>query len=233
MRFWTVWFLVIFSKECMSSQRECSLQAYITRKIDSLGFHRNIYYNVSLKTSCKIDQCKLCIQEILPSGMFVNTDQLRDLSRTKKLLASVDGHVDIESPSSISSRLLVRILGNLNEVTEQQFMGSSILPVHTRYQNPQPGGGFKTVNINKPELYIHCPEEYSQVKEEVFLTPCAGDNNMPLPFSKVAYSISTDDAVLKIDVPVGNSDSLLIVQMVTVFVTIIGSVYITGVILKV
>lgn len=149
------------------------------------------------------------------------------------MLASVDGNVDIESPSSTSSQLIVRILSNLKKITEQQFIGTIILPVHTRYQNPQPGGGFKVVNINKPELYIHCPGEYSQVKGEVFLTPCAGDSVMPLPFSKVAYSISNDDALLKIDVPVGNSDSLLLVQMVTVFVTIIGSVYITGVILKV
>ncbi|XP_014271099.1 phosphatidylinositol-glycan biosynthesis class X protein [Halyomorpha halys] len=233
MRFWTVWFLALFSEECMSSPPECSLQAYMNRKIDSLGFHRNIYYNISLETSCEIDQCKLCIQEMLPSGTFVNTDQLRDLSRTQKLLASVDGNVDIESPASISSQLIVRILSNLNVLKEQQFIGTSILPVHTRYQDPQAGGGFKTVNIHKPELYIYCPGEYSQVKGEVFLTPCAGDNNTPLPFSKVAYSISGDDAVLKIDVPVGNSDNLLLVQMVTVFVTIIGSVYITGVILKV
>ena len=59
-----------------------------------------------------------------------------------QLAASVDGNVDVESPANISPQLIVRILSELT-VADQLFEGKATLPVHSRYHNSQPGGGFR------------------------------------------------------------------------------------------
>ena len=52
-------------------------------------------------TSILPESCRLVIEETLPRGMYVDPDQLRDLSEMGKLKTYVPGRPTLDSPMKI------------------------------------------------------------------------------------------------------------------------------------
>lgn len=224
---------LVLAQFTLGSELNCTSETEISRQIDNIGFHRNVYYNITLRTDCTVSNCKLCIQETIPPGLFVNKDQLNDLLRLDRLSATVDGDVDIEAPERESPYLIVKIYNELNSVGTNTFIANATLPVHLRYHDPQPGGGFRKFTLGQPEVYIHCTDVFLYHTEGTYLTPCAGNTKEPLPYRKIQYKMSGKDSKLVLEVPVGDTEIRGIVYAGTYGVAIAGSLYLAGVLYKI
>lgn len=224
---------LLLTKSSQALENYCSYHAEVNRKIDSIGFHRNVYYNFTLNTNCTVNSCKLCLQETIPPGLFVNKDQLTDLLRLERLSATVDGEVDIEAPARDSPTLILRLFKDLSLSATNTLIGNATVPVHLRYHEPQPGGGFRKFTFGQPDVYIYCAGIPLYHSEGVFLTQCAGNDKDPLPYRKINTYMSDGDTNLVVEVPVGDSDITDIVYAGTYGVAIAGSLYLAGVLIKI
>merc|ERR1719192_649271 len=68
------------------------------RRIFNQGFHKELSTEIELMwtTSVLPESCRLVVEETLPRGMYVDPDQLRDLSEFTGLRTFVAANVDAE-----------------------------------------------------------------------------------------------------------------------------------------
>ena len=88
----------------------------VMRKIFNRGFHKQLSTEIELMwtTSILPESCRLLIEETLPRGMFVDPDQLRDLSEMGILNTYVPPYIDVEAPEFESESFRVMVFRNLD-----------------------------------------------------------------------------------------------------------------------
>ena len=86
-------------------------------------------------TSILPESCRLVIEETLPRGMYVDPDQLQDLSAMGILNTYVPARIDVEAPEFESESFRVIVFRNL-KIQENLRVTSVELPVHLRYHKP-------------------------------------------------------------------------------------------------
>ena len=88
----------------------------VMRRIFNLGFHKQLSTQVELMwtTSILPESCRLVIEETLPRGMYVDPDQLRDLSEMGILKTYVPARIDVEAPEFESESFRVMVFRNLD-----------------------------------------------------------------------------------------------------------------------
>lgn len=225
-----MWYLIFLALlfDISACQKCLRPDALITQTIENEGFHRDIKYliefssnNVNILFSA---HCKVALRQDIPLGLFVNPDQIADLVRVKKLLAYIDGNVNVETPMHHSEQHSTYIY-SINDTFSRISLE---LPIHLRYQRAQITGGFGKVELPKPSLLVHCPEGAilcgSSQKVEA---PCDYTGAKSCMWSNVSYKAITND--IEMMVPVGDLDHYPIVSIVTFLVACAGCIYILSV----
>lgn len=168
----------------------------------------------------------LLIQDI-PSSVYVDTDQLFTLKKLKKLKTFVDSFVDVEQPTSKSSPFKVYIFDRLKKNL------NVTLPVHFRYHEPS-DKKYNRVEIDSPKVFVsNC-----HIKGKVLQLPCVNsssidDLNEISSISTCSWSeIDVAQITLSFLIPVGNISSYFYVMPVTIFLSWIGCLFLTYVIIK-
>ncbi len=103
------------------------------RRIYNPGFHKDLSteIEVMLTTTLLPDRCRLVVEETLPKGMYVDPDQLRDLSEFTGMRAYTSARVDVEKPEMDSQAFRLYIFKEL-AVKENLRLANIELPVHLR-----------------------------------------------------------------------------------------------------
>ena len=131
----------IHSSAHSNAGKQCSffdgIYTSVMRKIFNRGFHKQLSTEIELMwtTSILPESCRLLIEETLPRGMYVDPDQLRDLSEMGILNTYVPTCIDVEAPEFESESFRVMVFRNL-DTRENPGITSVELPVHLRYHKP-------------------------------------------------------------------------------------------------
>ncbi|KAI4456290.1 phosphatidylinositol-glycan biosynthesis class x protein [Holotrichia oblita] len=165
------------------------LNISLIRTIDRSGFHNKIKWMVEFLPSdleeLKRAEAKFALYIKIPSGMYVNPDEIDDLSRLAEYSVYIDGKVNVEAPENEAKPhdvfiFLPELYGDKVEI---------ILPVHLRYQLAKIGGGFGKVHLSKPSLLMLTPRksfktcgDHLQIK-----APCNADNLTKCYWSNISY----------------------------------------------
>lgn len=168
----------------------------------------------------------LLVQDI-PSSVYVDTDQLYNLKRLKKLKTFVDSFVDVEQPTSKSSPFKVYIFERLKKSL------NVTLPVHFRYHSPS-DKKYNRVEIDSPKVFVsNC-----HIKGKLHQLPCVNSSNIN-EISEIASlsncpwsEVDVAQITLSFLIPVGNINSYYYVMPVTIFLSWIGCLFLTYVIIK-
>lgn len=203
----------------------CEIHATIIRRIENEGFHRDIHSLVEIVTgsSTPWGDCMMILEESMPSGLYVNPDQLADLRRFGHVQACPIGIVDVEAPQKDSVPHSVHVYSSLNR-TENLLSASLTLPFHVRYHSPIPHGGYSTVQLGAPSLLLHCENDLQCVHGKRVHAPCGPCSRELCQWVSLVYK--TNSPTISLHVPVGNSSHYALVIIVTLLVTCGGCIYI-------
>ncbi|XP_075220575.1 phosphatidylinositol glycan anchor biosynthesis class X isoform X2 [Lycorma delicatula] len=153
-----------------SSKRDC--QVFMHCEIENDSFHRLLVISVEIhKTNISwfYDLCSLAIHQTLPSGAYVDPEQLNELSHLGKVSNSVyylnNTVVDVEASeeSSVPINVIIYNSDTLNNVKVSSSTNTNILqykfilPIHLRYHAPNFSGGYRNVLIPYPKVLLRCP----------------------------------------------------------------------------
>ncbi|XP_014249206.1 phosphatidylinositol-glycan biosynthesis class X protein-like [Cimex lectularius] len=213
-----------------SEIEECNFVLTVSRNINKLGFHRDLSYSFELITNGVWEECRLCIEEQIPKGLFVNINQIEDLERFGKISALVNATDNIEKPEDESEPQNVKLYTNLTR-TFNILTSSVNLPFHFRYHEAQPNGGFKKAVIGPPSVFMTCLLSPTFCRSNNFVElPCSSEVQQTCSFQPMNYHINLE--YLEIDIPVGDTNHYNLVLFFTLFVTSSGAIYVLTVIVN-
>lgn len=217
--------IVFFILPVVQCKEVCEIHATIIRRIENEGFHRDIHSLVEIVTgySTPWGDCMVILEESMPSGLYINPDQLSDLRHFGQVQACPVGMVDIEAPEKDSLPHSVHVYSSLNR-TENLLSASLTLPFHIRYHSPIPHGGYSTVRLGAPSLLLNCQNGMQCVQGKRIHAPCRPCSRELCQWVNLAYK--TNSPSISLPVPVGNSSHHVLVIIVTLLVTCAGCFYI-------
>ncbi|XP_023013421.2 phosphatidylinositol-glycan biosynthesis class X protein [Leptinotarsa decemlineata] len=211
--------------ECES---EClNLEISIIRKVEHEGFHRNVLWLIEspltkdLKTLLVDSKCTFVLRQDIPNGMFVNPDEIAELSRKGKLVSYIDGSVDIEAPAHEAKSHILYIYLSSTGIEKT----SIAIPIHLRYQRSQISGRYAKVMMLKPSLLSWCPGSLNKVcgKGLKVEAPCDNSGKNVCIWKNLTYQALFDEVELY--VPVGDLDDYPLVSILTLLLGCAGCIY--------
>lgn len=168
--------------------------------------------------------CDVLLIQDIPSSVYVDTDQLSNLNRLNKLKTFVDSFVDVEQPTTKSDSFKVYIYEKLRKNL------NITLPVHFRYHAPS-DKKYNRVEIDSPKVFIsNC-----HMKGRTLELPCINSSDIGeiQPIATCTWTeIDVAQITLSFLIPVGNINSYYYVMPVTIFLSWIGCLFLTYVIIK-
>lgn len=212
-----------------TSAQDClSIQASLSQKVENEGFHRKIRWLLEVthpkNEDLKNNKCSFVLHLEVPSGAFVNPDQLASLNRKHILYSFLNDSVDVELAEHEAGKHNVFAflqVENFERVTLE-------LPIHLRYQRAQIGGGFGKVILPKPSLLVRCSQKIRKLcQQNNFLGPCDYKAATPCRWKNITYTPLFENAELL--VPLGNLDDYPIVSIVSLLIGCVGCIYILSV----
>lgn len=151
-----------------------------------------------LTTSSLPPRCKLLVEETIPRGMYVDLDQLRDISEAGGLQSFVPTKVDIEKPEFESESFRVFIFRQL-DIQENLRVTSVKLPIHMRYHRPgrisesKPSSSAPSaiVKLQNPRLLLSCEgdEVANYCPEKVVTSYCDGSGTEKCEYLQIPYEV--------------------------------------------
>ncbi|XP_063696844.1 uncharacterized protein LOC134827902 [Culicoides brevitarsis] len=202
--------------------------------VKNAGFHRELQYRLGF-AGFNRQPCEFILVQNLPAAIFVNTDQLNDLKRLKKIETYVPVYMDVEIPAIKSFHFQMYIFGDVRKAVNIS------LPIHFRYQQPT-DMKFVRVEIHSPELYVRCESQEAQKStksvEEEF--PCRDSSNIT-DYDKIKeidvclwkpLEFINEPTTLSVLIPAGNIYSYKFVLPITIVISWLGCFYIIYIVLK-
>ncbi|GBP36647.1 Phosphatidylinositol-glycan biosynthesis class X protein [Eumeta japonica] len=194
------------------------------------GFHRNITYEILFQDNTQIENwlysCIIGLDQPIPSGVYVNPDELGDLRRTNRMNAFPKNKVNVELVAAQASSSSVYVIGKVIENKLHLW-----IPIHARYHHAIVGGGMVRNEISPPKLYIRCIDDRLSMCKDVPVPDgslfCSNDKEN-CDWLQMPYNLLTKSIVW--EVPVGNLDHYYIAAVGTTMVIIVGSLYILKII---
>lgn len=209
----------------------------VMRRIFNPGIHKQLLTEVEimLTTTLLPDKCQLLVEETIPRGAYVDTDELRDLRTKTGLRSFVPARVDIEKPEFESEAYRVFLFREL--VMRENLRVTTVqVPLHMRYHRPAlapaptvPGTSGEhptaTVKIQNPRLLLSCQgEDLSEsCPGRVVTAVCDESGRTKCDWINLPYKINV--ASVEVSVPVGNSEHAPLVVGVTTLVTCGAAIY--------
>ncbi|KAI4488683.1 hypothetical protein M0802_011391 [Mischocyttarus mexicanus] len=208
-----IYILILFQYVSVSGE----ISAHVGLHVEGSGFHRNFTYHIEVDNLIGMD-CHVSLHFILPSALYVNINELAELSRTNKITVCSVGETDtelfMESANSQNVTLCSRIDDGLCIMS---------LPIHQRYQYPKENGDYVNVILKKPSLLLGCKQRIREYRiSKINLCPlCAGTmvkwRELPYANNEIDYAWT---------IPIGNLSFFSYITYITLTTTIIGTIFI-------
>uniref|UniRef100_A0A1Q3F3K8 Phosphatidylinositol-glycan biosynthesis class X protein n=2 Tax=Culex tarsalis TaxID=7177 RepID=A0A1Q3F3K8_CULTA len=213
------------------------LSAFLYMSVHHSGFHRDIHYNLKFGGVGRMS-CELLLIQPLPAAIYVDTDQLTNMKKFKKINSYVPLYVDVEKPASKSTPFSVY----LYETVRREV--NITMPIHFRYHDPSERK-FERIQIESPSLHLQCNRGLNGKSQplkgaETHRLPCASSAQI-FDYDKLdraehcdwqEVEFSNVPTVISVLIPVGNSASYRFVLPATILVSWIGSIYLIYIIVK-
>ncbi|XP_058452671.1 phosphatidylinositol-glycan biosynthesis class X protein isoform X2 [Malaya genurostris] len=211
------------------------LNSFLYMSIHNSGFHREIHYTLKFGGLGKLS-CELLLLQNLPSAVYVDTDQLTNMKKFKKINSYVPLYVDVENPTSKSSPFSIYIFENSRKEV------NITLPIHFRYHDPSEKK-FERIQIESPSLFVQCRGSNSRSSLKFKGTsrhPCSSSSQI-YDYDKLSQAEHCDwqelefsniPTIISVLIPVGNSTSYKFVLPATILISWIGSMYLIYIIIK-
>ncbi|XP_047503436.1 uncharacterized protein LOC125048674 [Pieris napi] len=200
----------------------CNFNIKLIQTLHNEGFHRNITYDIDYGAydgnKDFYEDCSVGLEQVLPAGLFASPDELEELRyKTRTIFKS---KVDVEISAELASPITVHLLGTVQ--SHKTFLS---LPVHARYHKSVAGGGYVSVDIPPPLLYINCgPKKFGKCSGESLVNSfCPKNLQYKCPWIQVPVG---GGAPLSWKIPRGNTQHHNLVWFGTVAVVCFGSLYI-------
>lgn len=213
---WTALIFLLYCGCCSTSQ----LPSF-ERQLLNNGFHRDLSTTVEIPLSLfshRNIQCYSICKEDLPSSIYVDTFQLKSISKHLGL-QFVAPTLDIEKPEyqpETFSIFPVLIYSSVY-VGPQSVLINVTLPIHLRYHLAMTD--YRQFKIWKPQILLRCTNNadfIGEVLREEEL-PCTSDDKTTCIWNVLKYQSKTD--FIPVMVPVGNNDHMILVVIGTLSVT--------------
>ncbi|KAK6947391.1 Glycosylphosphatidylinositol-mannosyltransferase I, PIG-X/PBN1 [Dillenia turbinata] len=173
----------LLTSSCKVLQNDVELQprlAILQRSLIGEGSHRRLVSSIRYSgQASSIPElpaylCRLIVVERLPFGVFADPFELQNLVHHKVFTeAAVFGDTNLELPSFLSNRTVVEIHMDLGCNSSGHVEGLEInivLPLHARYP-PLEDGGYSTVKLNEPDIFMNYKTEQKPHNWVCLLTP--------------------------------------------------------------
>ncbi|CAD5123531.1 DgyrCDS11870 [Dimorphilus gyrociliatus] len=158
---------ILNSMLILISKTVCS-EIDIRRWSEGTGFHRTLSYVIQVNGR----NCSVFIEQVLPSGAYIDNHELKRLG----INASVKGLVDIEAPEFSADFHTMEIYQKTSDY------GNLLLniPVHLRYHISTNGGKRVEIFLSQSNVHVECSKGRSwnrTVKSESFQIPTGNLND--------------------------------------------------------
>ena len=114
------------------------------------------------------ERCSLVVEETIPKGMYVDPDQLRDISEFTGLRTFVAANVDVEKPELESEVFRLFVFREL-EAQENLRVTRVEVPVHLRYHRPREPTDLERARHEQPMAIV-------KMQNPRLLLACDGEN---------------------------------------------------------
>jgi hypothetical protein len=186
------------------------------------------------------ETCNLHALYTLSKDVFVDKYQLTQLSQFQsggiKNLRGVWGETDLEDPSYKTKGWGSIVLVDIDQINSELTLE---LPLHLRYLEPLADGGYRHLNILRPEIFWACENTVEGIPHSQqtnpdftispFSPPARSVLHSLFPIDTVFYHlpnhITQENGVVSIDVPVANASQAQVVQNLTVLGILMGFTY--------
>ena len=135
------------------------VSAWLTRRLENEGFHRDLITSVQLPWSPVLSGCRLLLYERLPAGVYVDPYQLTRLHGNQH---RVLGPVDIEAMAHTAGWLDVLSWADLNFTEGEkpsQVTAEVTVPLHGRYHRADETERIASVYLESPRIFLGCDWE--------------------------------------------------------------------------
>lgn len=188
---------------------------------------RTLRYDARFQQPWSPKVCDFALEQTIPAGAYVDTDQLDDLMRAGRLRYFTHARPNVELMAHQAQSFVVYVYGDTD--TERTVE----LPVHFRYHLPSAHHRFAKVTIPPPRMHMDCStKDASRMPHSYYCwlpgeggIPCKDALDAACPWSRTGYSLHSDPIVVWL--PVGNSVIEPLVTFVTVLVAWVGCYYIS------
>ena len=187
----------------------------LSRSLSGSGFHLTLSHSVRLlaESAATCTAAAYHFLYFLPSGMYVDLDELRELrskARTRlRVLAYQD--IDVEQPAHLSRQHAIVLV----QPADAQGLDAQV-PIHLRYQRARAGGGHVIVELGSPYgVWLECQGESAElVKVEL------------------RYAEGGTGWKLVAAMPVGDLDDSTLVMWSAPVLSVMGAVWLAAMMLR-
>ncbi|KAJ7382591.1 hypothetical protein OS493_033948 [Desmophyllum pertusum] len=234
--FLTIIFIVVLSFEsCISRDKRSCGEVFVQRSQNKSGFHRDLVTNVewdilsSVGDHSNLLDCQLLLIEELPSGIFIDVDQIKNAVEFggPEVLSTETINVELLAHHASSHKIFVfpkiafdSRLGTIN--------ANITIPIHLRYHPAAEGTKFVSVSLSSPTIVGRCNGINSPAKQcgtTPFKAPCDATQLFScdwIPLNSVSKDQSQSNMPLVLRVPVGQIEHTWLIIALTVLSTMAG-----------
>ncbi|XP_043520118.1 phosphatidylinositol-glycan biosynthesis class X protein-like isoform X1 [Frieseomelitta varia] len=208
----------IFILQTISCEK---LNARISLKVQGMGFHRDLIYQVHVDQF--IEECYVAIYLQLPSALYANINELTHLRRFNINTICVHEKANIELFAEKARIQNVIICSSLTRV------GCALkLPIHQRYQYANDSNKYMNITLLNPILLLGCRKKIEgyRVSKLDLCFPCV---TIVPKWREIPYVMDKKDLWT---IPVGETTMLYLVTYITFLLTILCTLYLIQTIWK-
>nr|XP_054763153.1 phosphatidylinositol-glycan biosynthesis class X protein-like [Lytechinus pictus] len=195
---------------------------------------RTVHTNVSVVFMFPCNQCRFVILEHLPTGMFVDAYQLKNLKGFGAPAVLFLGEIDVEKPEHLSPNHTIAIYtppikpANNDNHMISHMTASIDLPVHLRYHAPSsdPEVNHAEVYLPHPELFMYCTGcslDACSNDTGLMRAPCTAANHSICSWTPLDYTMDTYEELV-FRMPVGKEWQSRAVTIITLTTIIVGMI---------
>ncbi|XP_029053693.1 uncharacterized protein LOC114881164 isoform X1 [Osmia bicornis bicornis] len=198
-----------------------TINANVESRIEGEGFHRSLKYQINFDN--QILGCYVSIYLELPSGLYVNVNELSNLRSLRVNTACLIGETNIDMFSEKAEIQKVTVCSFLNDI--QCIMK---LPVHQRYQYASKNNRYVNITLPKPKLLLGCRKRIKEyrISKIDLCSPCT---KLIPKWREIPYIMHTEHVWI---IPAGDTMILPTVTYTTLLLTILCTIYLMQTILK-
>ncbi|XP_033120185.1 phosphatidylinositol-glycan biosynthesis class X protein-like [Anneissia japonica] len=213
----------------------------ISREIHLSGFHRYLETKVQLQLSSQDFEnsltCHILMIDHLPSGAFVDLDQLENRLEFGGPQVLALEHIDVEKPQYLSSgHSILSFQTKVFPPTSSNFNIETAFPIHLRYHRPSnhPTVNFANVTIHPPDMMVRCDSDHGELSHQkldtrIILGLCTAMKKNLCHWQLLQRN---ESASVILQVPVGQHSDTVVVLLGTVACVFVGVLYLIYILLK-